>query len=833
MRSAPFLLLLLLGATTHAQYESPADPGTLPRWMQEVAFSTKPVCYTLPKREPLHTNAFTGTWSVQKQGGRRFDFWSDKHRVVIQDIDQQGKLRRMYFIDLAANIRMEAATDNGRTHFMVEDLHVPNVGYFREIWSDSVRTTRRAATILGARCEEFLGIDGNKDTTYYWRTDQHPTLFADMQVWAPWLCREGDLKFLTALCAQPAGGCMRAAWPKRRFGPEAGSISVLSVKPGAAPMPTIDGEPGVVMEQRFLWNNNSGIGKLPAWMRAYVSDLKPEALPAAHTPPPVKRDIPDNQFIGTLAAETPTMIIGLPDKKTGRDTTHRLAKYTYWADARRAVLIMDDPDDEGYLFYAVDLDADVVMATHNEMSGHVIPKLYINTLQNVGLKEFGDGLDMPMTATEHTRKMLGRTCTLYTTNERFLSHFWIPGKETLNPVFDMRHWMVQRMGQKMKDILFFGVANKPMPMAVMGTHLTSYKQGKAKPPVADLRYYRVRDERLEERRSPAVEAIPDVRIRDVRDVEMPSMEVDPDLRGTDRMPDREIPLESPKDMSHMVETSPNGEMLMPAHEPKPVMIDVDPDDVGIPSPPTPQAPPMQAGVTGRQPTAGTGTGHGDGVGSTRRAKLSPHMESVMANRTNQFIGTAVLEYTLTNAQGATNTWTVFYASDSTRSLVLGHAEGPLPNTHTRAYVLDRKRARETQYALAADSTVTTTGHALLQQYFTSTLAPAHPDSVITGSRKIHGRTCEKRLYQIPTTRRISYVDPGTPSLFQDVVGARKKWSSIEIILLGNMITSTTPGMPLEVDYTYHGGDHVVMKVIAIHAGPVDPEVFGVRKESWR
>ncbi|MCO5273346.1 MAG: hypothetical protein M9900_00330 [Flavobacteriales bacterium] len=833
MRPTLFALLFLLGAATHAQSASPANPGTLPRWMQEVAFSAKPVRYTLPKRDPLHTNAFTGTWSVQKQGGRRFDFWSDKHRVVIQDIDQQGKLRRMYFIDLAANIRMEAATDNGRTHFMVEDLHVPNVGYFRTIWSDSVRTTGRTANLLGAQCEEFLGTDGNKDTTYYWRTDQHPKLFADMQVWAPWLCREGELEFLTALCSRTAGPSMRAAWTKRRYSTGASSIEVVSVTPGAAPMPTIDGEPGVVMEQRFLWNNNSGIGTLPAWMRAYVSDLKPDSLPAAYTPEPEKRNIPDNQFIGTLTAETPSMVIGLPDKRTGRDTTHRLAKYTYWADARRAVLIMDDPDDEGYLFYAVDLDADVVMATHNEMSGHVIPKLYISTLQNVGLKEFGDGLDMPMTATEHTRKMLGRTCTLHTTNERFLSHFWIPEKEVLNPVFDMRHWMVQRMGQKMKDLLFFGVADKPMPMAVMGTHLTSYKPGKAKPPVADLRYYRVRDERLEERRSPAVETIPDVRIRDVRDVEMPSMEVDPDQRGTDRVPDREIPLE-PRSMTRMVEASPDGEMLlMPAHEPKPVKIDVDPDDAGIPPPPTPQAPPKRTGVTGRQPTAGTGTGHGDGVGGTRRAKLNPHMESVMASRTNQFIGTAVLEYTLTNAQGATNTWTVFYASDSTRSLVLGHAEGPLPNTHTRAYVLDRKRARETQYALAADSTVTTTGHSLLQQYFTSTVAPAHPDSVITGTKKIHGRTCEKRLYQIPTTRRTSWVDPATPSLFQDVVGARKKWGGIEVLLLGNMVTSTAPGMPLEVDYTYQGGDHLVMKMLELKPGPVDPKVFEITKESWK
>ncbi|MBS1547261.1 MAG: hypothetical protein JST38_13895 [Bacteroidetes bacterium] len=825
MRSALLALLFQLGAATHAQYESPADPGTLPRWMQEVAFSAKPVRYTLPKREPLHTNAFTGTWSVQKQGSRRFDFWSDKHRVVIQDIDQQGKQRRMYFIDLAANIRMEAATDNGRTHFMVEDLHMPNVGYFRTIWSDSVRATGRAANLLGARCEEFLGTDGNKDTTYYWRTDQHPKLFADMQVWAPWLCREGELEFLTALCSRTVGPSMRAAWTKRRYSTGAGSIDMVAITPGAAPMPTIDGALGVVMEQRFLWNNNSGIGKLPAWMRAYVSDLKPDSLPAVYTPEPVKRDIPDNQFIGTLTAETPSMVIGLPDKKTGRDTTHRLAKYTYWADARRAVLIMDDPDDEGYLFYAVDLDADVVMATHKEMSGHVIPKLYISTLQNVGLKEFGDGLDVPMTATEHTRKMLGRTCTLYTTNERFLSHFWIPEKKVLNPVFDMRHWMVQRMGQKMKDILFFGVADKPMPMAVMGTHLTTYKQGKAKPPLADLRYYRVRDERLEERRSTAVEAIPDVRIRDVRDVEMPSMEVDPDQRGTDRVPDREIPLES-RDMSRMVEASPDGGMLMPAHEPKPMMIDVDPEAVGIPPPPTPQAWPMQVGHTGREPTAGTGTGQ------PLEVALSPYLEETMALRTNRFIGSAVLDYTKTNASGRTEQWQVHYASDSTRILVLGISKTKDFNTYDRAYLIDRQTGSEQWFKLKADSTVTTQDATILDRHYRFSYAPAHPDSVISNTRKLLGRTCEKRLYEIPSTRRISWVDPSLPSLFQDVLGARKKWSSIEILLLGNMITSTTSGMPMEVDYTYHGGDHVVMKVIAINSGPVDPEVFGVRKESW-
>lgn len=817
MRPALFALLFLFGATTQAQYESPADPATLPVWMQEVAFSAKPVRYTLPKRVPLHTNAFIGTWSVQKQGGRRFDFWSDKHRVVIQDIDQQGKLRRMYFIDLAANIRMEAGSDNGRTHFIVEDLHVPNVGYFRTIWSDSVRATGRTANILGARCEEFLGTDGNNDTTYYWRTDQHPKLFADMQVWAPWLCREGELEFLTALCSRTAGPSMRAAWTKRRYSTGASSIEVVSVTPGAAPMPKIDGEPGVVLERRFLWNNNSGIGTLPAWMRAYVSDLKPETLAAAYTPAPVKRDIPDNQFIGTLTAETPTMVIGLPDKRTGRDTTHRLAKYTYWADARRAVLIMDDPDDEGYLFYAVDLDADVVMATHNEMSGHVIPKLYISTLQNVGLKEFGRGLDMPMTATEHTRKLLGRTCTLYTTSERFLSHFFIPDKPVLNPVFDMRNWMLQRMGQKMKDLMFFGVADKPMPMAVMGTHLTSYKRGKAKPPVADLRYYRVYDERLRERDRGPQEQVIEERIMSMEDVmhttvPEPVIEASPDIEPP-RGPDEErVRRRDEADL----------EMLMPAHEPKPVMLDAGPEGDGH------RPPPMRAVEGTRQPTAGSGTGEG----RADRAKLDPYMESVMARSTNHFIGTALLEYTLTNSQGETRTWTVRYASDSTRMVVIGRSADPLPNGITRTYLIDRRSVTETVYVLLADSTVNQ-GTQPLKPHFTSVFPPAHADSLLTGTKKILGRTCAKHLYEIPTTRRASWVDPATPSLFQDVVGARKKWGGIEVLLLGNMITSTAPGMPMEVDYTYHGGDHVVMKVIELKPGPVDPKVFEITKDSWK
>jgi len=299
------ILTVLLGLSTAvcAQPELPADIATLPQWMGTLVSGSKPAKSAKPTGKPLHTNAFIGTWSVQKTGGRRYDFWSDKHRVVIQEFNQRGERKRMYYIDLAANVRMNVHVEEDQALFMVEDLHMPQAGYFREIWSDSVRATGRTETLLGAPCQELLGTDGNNDTTYYWRSDQYPALFADMRVWAHWLCREGDLKFLTALSAEPAGGCLRAEWPKP------GSIVVLAITPGATPMPTLEAKERMVVEHRFRWMNNTGIGRLPAWMRAYVSTLPADTLPAAYTPKPVKRDIQDNQFIGTLTAENLLLLL--------------------------------------------------------------------------------------------------------------------------------------------------------------------------------------------------------------------------------------------------------------------------------------------------------------------------------------------------------------------------------------------------------------------------------------------------------------------------------------------------------------------------------------------
>ncbi len=501
-------------AHAFAQPQLDAELNTLPVWMQQMISKEKPQPYVLPKRAPLHTNAFIGTWSIAKKNGSRYDFWSDKYRVVIKEIDRKGEQRRTYYIDLEANLRMNASTHEDGNFFAVEDLEIPQAGYFRELWNDSVQATGRVEDILGASCKELRGIDGNKDSTYYWSTNKHPKLFADLLVWAQWLCREGDLKFLSALSDRNAGGSMRVDWPKRRFGPEAGSIAFLSITPGATPMPVLEHRPYKVVEQRFQWLNNSGIGRLPDWMRSSITSLEPHPLPVQFTPAPVDRGIADNAFIGTFTAETPTRYV---DER--KDTTIRLAKYSYWADARRAVLTLNDPDDEGTVIYMVDLDADVAIVATNEGHSYVIPKLYIGTLEDAGLTEFGRGVEMDFQPQGQYKTILGRICELHTSAERFLHFYLFPKEEVQNPIFDMARWMEPRPSQKFKDIMFFGVADRPMPMAVMSTQLTSYKPGSTKPPIIDLSNYSVRDQRLERRRNREERPMIEERIISMDDLE--------------------------------------------------------------------------------------------------------------------------------------------------------------------------------------------------------------------------------------------------------------------------------------------------------------------------
>ncbi|HQW42398.1 MAG TPA: hypothetical protein PK149_14600, partial [Flavobacteriales bacterium] len=122
-------------------------------------------------------------------------------------------------------------------------------------------------------------------------------------------------------------------------------------------------------------------------------------------------------------------------------------------------------------------------------------------------------------------KILGRPCELKTTSERYLSYYWISDLTTPNPIFDMARWMEPRPSQKFKDIMFFGATDQPMPFAVMGTRLSSFKPGKAKPPVIDLSNYRVSDQRIEQRRPRDEPDVIEQRIITMEDLEGDDVEV--------------------------------------------------------------------------------------------------------------------------------------------------------------------------------------------------------------------------------------------------------------------------------------------------------------------
>ncbi|MBX2973494.1 MAG: hypothetical protein KF797_10350, partial [Flavobacteriales bacterium] len=349
--------------------------------------------------------------------------------------------------------------------------------------------------------------------------------------------------------------------------------------------------------------------------------------------------------------------------------------------------------------------------------------------------------------------------------------------------------------------IFFGVADKPMPMAVMGTHLTSYKQGKAKPPVADLRYFRVRDERLEQRRRREEYDVPKVHVRDIRDAEMHGMDMVPDMAVAEPM----------EDAPRMVTEGRGTDMVGEGTERT-----LGTMDVPVPPPP---------------PGSGDGSGHGGASGAPPKSAYPRDLEPVMARTTNQFIGTARLQYNITEGNRSA-TWTVLYASDSTRMVVIGKEERPLPSERNRAYFIDREAGTETIYTIRADSTLVQRTSPVAGRY-TSTFPVAYQDSLLSGSRKINGRVCEHRLYEIPSTRRETWVDVKTPSLFHDLLSARKAWGGVEIIVRGPMITGVGEGMPMDTKYEFHGGETLTMKVLELKPGVVDPKVFAVTKESWR
>ncbi|MEX1132117.1 MAG: hypothetical protein WEC15_02735, partial [Flavobacteriales bacterium] len=483
-------LLIVRTSLLLAQPDHLANPTDLPAWMAEqiTGEAPKPALKTTAKS--VHTNAFVGTWIMRGVGGKRLLYWGDEHRMIIQEVQGMDTPVRTTLVDLQANVSAVLYPRQGVFVGKVRDLYHPQQGYFLELWSDSVMATGKRDTLMNLPVDEYVGTNSNGGSISYWRTTAHPKLFSDLQVWGPWL-REGEVKYLSAFNHTRTGPAIRVAWDGPQYTPTKGEVTFHKVTPGKQSMPKLELAGAMMVEERLLWVNATQIGRLPPWMRERLNRLPQDSLPLAYTPPAVDRGIADNQFVGTLTASSAS-------RWTDEDgTKDQFGIFTYWADARRAILTVDAPHEKGKWTYMVDLDHDVALVSRNEGHSHVIPKVEITTLEGAGLVEFGDGVDVPFTPTGKTRKILGRNCELHTTTERYLSHYWLSDVTTPNPIFDMARWMMPKPSQVFKDLMFFGVKDKPMPFAVMATELTSFKPGKVPPPMIDLSDHWVKDHRLD------------------------------------------------------------------------------------------------------------------------------------------------------------------------------------------------------------------------------------------------------------------------------------------------------------------------------------------------
>ncbi|MBK9515250.1 MAG: hypothetical protein IPO05_16870, partial [Flavobacteriales bacterium] len=457
----------------------------------------------------------------------------------------------------------------------------------------------------------------------------YPKLFADLWVWGPWL-REGETKYLSAFNQKGTGPAIRVSWDGPQYTPTKGEVTFHKVTPGKQPMPKLNLKGAVLIEERLLWVNATQLGRLPPWMRERLNRLPPDSLPLAYTPPAMYRGIPDNQFVGTLTARSAS-------RWTHEDgTKDQFGTFTYWADARRAILTVDAPHEKGKWTYMVDLDHDVAIVSRNEGQSYVIPKLEITTLEGGGLVEFGDGVDLPFTPTGTTRKILGRTCELHTTSERYLSHYWFSDVTTPNPIHDMARWMMPRPSQVFKDLMFFGVKDRPMPFAVMATELTSFEPGKVPPPPLDLSDHWIKDHRLDSHKRSSSYG-----------------------RETRVAMDGETVTDSPGEVSG--------------------------DQGGVEARPMPR---VEAG-RGR---SGSGRVRGDRSAHAPPKRLPSRLERTM----NRFRGTARLKYRVVQGRDTTE-WTVDYASTHERMVMV---RTPVKNAgaHT-AMIIHRKAGDETRYTL--------------------------------------------------------------------------------------------------------------------------------------
>lgn len=767
MRFALGLCIYLLAPTLlHAQPDHLANPADLPAWMAELITGETPKTALKSTAKPVHTNAFVGTWIVRAPGGKRLLYWGDAHRMIIQEVQGTDTPVRTTLTDLQANVSITLYPRQGGHSGRVRDLYHSQQGYFLEIWSDSVVATGKRDTLMNLPVDEYVGTNSNGGSVTYWRTTAHPKLFADLQVWGPWL-REGEVKYLSAFNHKRTGPAIRVAWDGPQYTPTKGEVTFHKVTPGKQPMPKLDLNGTVLAEERLLWVNATQIGRLPKWMRERLNRLPEDSLPLAYTPRAMDRGIPDNQFVGTLTARSTSR---WTDEEGTKD---QYAQFTYWADARRAILTVDAPHEKGKWIYMVDLDHDVAAVSRNAGHSHVIPKVEITTLVDAGLVEFGAGVDLPFTPTGTTRKILGRNCELHTTTKRYLSHYWFSDVTTPNPIHDMARWMEPKPSQVFKDLMFFGVKDKPMPFAVMATELTSFKPGKVPPPMIDLSDHWVKDHRLDSHKRSSSSRRDPIAVMEGEEVTDSPREVLGNLGVADREP-------------------------------------------------------MLEGEGGR---AGTGRGPG-ATGSMAPPAALPFPKEILERNMNRFRGKARLKFRSIDKRDTTE-WIVDYTSTHERMVMV---RTPIKNAgaHT-AMVIHRKAGDETSYTLdPSTGKVTAEPPVKLRTTHPQTdVNPLLSYATDHEQNKVLGRISELYVHRSANGSRTAWVTDAPASLFLDLFSARKGWEGTEAYILGAKFGLGMEGLPLFAEGRDERMVLFSMEVVSLDLSPVDPNEFRITKDSWK
>jgi hypothetical protein len=379
-------------------------------------------------------------------------------------------------------------------------------------------------------------------------------------------------------------------------------------------------------------------------------------------------------------------------------------------------------------------------------------------------------VDLPFTPTGTKRKILGRNCELYTTTERYLSRYWFSEVTTPNPIHDMARWMEPKPSQVFKDLMFFGVKNKPMPFAVMATELTSFKPGKVPPPVIDLSDHWVKDHRLDSHKR---------------------------SRSYDREP----------------RVAMDGETVTDSDSPREVS-----GYQGVE-----EAVPMLEGAAG-----GSGSTH-----SPRSAPITtPFPKEILERTMNKFRGNARLKFRMIDKRDTTE-WIVDYTSTHER-MVLVRTPVKNAGAHTAMIIHRKAgdETRCTLDPSTGNVTMEPT-RKLRTTHPPTDVNPLLYYATDHEQNKVLGRICDLYIHDSANGRRSAFVTEAPASLFLDLFSARKGWDGIEEFIQGKFFGLGMEGLPLFAEGRDERMVHVTMEVVSLDTGPVDPNVFRITPDSWK